>query len=60
MFLAVDCNHNDGSEALEVGESRAKTAPLKRKSWAFDSIELRTEDGDPLHVKAPGNARWYL
>ena len=35
-------------------ESRARTAPSKRKSWALDSIELRTEDGDPLHVRAPG------
>ena len=39
---------------MEYEESRAKTAPSKRKSWTHDSIELRTEDGNPVHVKAPG------
>lgn len=48
----ADSNHNTG---MEEEANRAKTAPSKRKSWAIDSIELRTEDGDPLHVKAPGN-----
>lgn len=53
-FVAADSNHIYSGDGFEDEESRAKTAPSKRKSWIHDSVELRTEDGDPIHVKAPG------
>lgn len=54
LFAAADSNHIYSGEGFDDEESRAKTAPSKRKSWIHDSVELRTEDGDPIHVKAPG------
>ena len=53
--MAIDSNHIVSGEGFDGdGLSRAKTAPSKRKSWIHDSVELRTQDGDPIHVKAPG------
>lgn len=52
--MPTDSSHTAMSGDMETGgESRAKTAPSKRKSWALDSIELQAEDGNPLRVKAP-------
>ena len=33
---------------------RAKTAPSRRKGWSHDSVPLKTDEGDLLHIKAPG------
>lgn len=54
---AADANHMVSGEGFDAEESRAKTAPSKRKSWIHDSVELRTEDGDPIHVKAPSQIK---
>lgn len=35
-------------------ESRAKTAPSKRKSWSHEDIKLRTVEGQPICVEPPG------
>ena len=32
---------------------RAKTAPLRRKEWSHDSFDLKTEQGEALHMGAP-------
>ena len=48
------------SDVSETEESRAKTAPSKRKSWNVDSIELRTEDGNPIRVTAPSMIDNYV
>ena len=35
-------------------DMRAKTAPLKRKSWSHKRVELKTADGKPIQIEAPG------
>ena len=42
------------SRQTSEDESRAKTAPSKRKYWKHDSIDLKVQEGDPVHIKAPG------
>ena len=40
-------------------KARAKTAPTKRKSWHHSKVKIRTDEGQPVHVEAPGeNIRW--
>ena len=36
---------------------RAKTAPSRRKGWSHDSVPLKTDEGDLVHIKAPGTCR---
>lgn len=40
-------------------DPRAKTAPEKnrRKNWVVGSVNLKTQEGDKLRVKAPGQLR---
>ena len=38
----------------ETEGDRAKTAPSKRKSWRCDSIDVKAEEGDTVHIRAPG------
>ncbi|KAK3752195.1 hypothetical protein QZH41_019340, partial [Actinostola sp. cb2023] len=42
----------------EVGETRAKTAPIPdqapRKEWQPDSVQIKTNKGSKVKVKAPG------
>ena len=57
LFVAADSNHSVSGEGFDGEENRAKTAPSKRKSWIHDSIELRTENGVPIHIKAPGQIK---
>ena len=35
-------------------ESRAKSAPSKRKSWIHNRLELKTAEGRPIKVEVPG------
>lgn len=35
-------------------EMRTKSAPSKRKSWSHKRVELKTAEGRPIHVEAPG------
>ncbi len=41
------------SEEVGEGEPRAKTAPSKRKGWSHNPIEVKSEGGVSLFIKAP-------
>lgn len=43
-----------GVEQSSNQESRAKSAPSKRKSWSFNRLSLKTAEGKPIQVEVPG------
>ena len=58
LFLcALSCHSDAGTgDSGESGneESRAKSAPSKRKSWIHNRLELKTAEGRPIKVEVPG------
>ncbi len=47
----------DSDIAIKPVKDRAKTAPSSRKSWVCDTLQLKTEEGEALHVPAPGRCQ---
>ena len=48
-MLGLDAEKSTGEEP----DLRAKTAPLRRKEWGHDSFDLKTEQGEALHMGVP-------
>ena len=47
-------NYFKGDDTIDHVELRARTAPSKRKSWSHKRLELKTAEGRPVCIEAPG------